>query len=133
MSEIQSIEQRKSRKQYSCQLCGKPIMPGKQYIHETYKGDNGFHTLRRHIHCDIMLKAYNTEYNFEEYYDDREVTETLWDELCKQICDEEQQDECDMCDLYSCELCQEKLLHPTVLGAAKDSVRDNYDWDHEKG
>lgn len=136
MIEVQSIEQRKARKQYICQLCGKPILKGRQYVHESFKGDNGFETLRRHIHCDAMLVAYNREINFDEYYDEREVTETLWDELCKQICDDEQRDECDMCDLYGCELCQNELLGkylPNMLGAAKDSVRDNYDWDNENG
>ena len=41
-----------------------------------------------------------------------------------------------MCDLYGCELCQNELLGkylPNMLGAAKDSVRDNYDWDNENG
>ena len=133
MVDIQRIEQKKARKRYECQLCGKPILPGNQYIHETFKGDEGFRTLRRHIHCDAMLNAYNSEYNFDEYYDEWEVTETLWDELCKQICDEDQRDECDMCDLYGCQLCQEKLLQPSILGAAKESVRDNYDWEAENG
>ena len=130
MIEMQNIVQRKARKKYKCQLCGKPIFPGREYVYETFKGDDGFRTLRRHIHCDAMLNVYNAELNFDEYYDEREVTETLWDELCKQLCDEEQRDECDMCDLYGCELSQNKLLGeyaPNMLGPAKDSVRDNYD------
>lgn len=135
MIEVQSIKQRKARKQYSCQLCGKPILKGCQYIFESFKGDNGFETLRRHIHCDAMLDVYNREYNADadEYYDEREVTETLWDELCKQICDEEQRDECDMSDLYGCELCQRKILNPSILGEVFQSVKDNYDWDAENG
>lgn len=136
MIEVQNIVQRKARKKYKCQLCGKPIFPGKEYIYETFKGDDGFQTLRRHIHCDAMLDVYNRELNFDEYYDEREVTETLWDELCKQLCDEDQRDECRMVDLYGCELCQNKLLGeyaPNMLGAAKDSVRDHYDWEHNDG
>lgn len=128
MFDLQSIHQKKARKRYQCHICGKAILPGKQYIHEKYLGDDGFKTLRRHIHCDAMLVVYNTELNFDEYYNDWEVTETLWDELCKQLCDEEQRDECSMCDLFACELCQEKLLGeyaPNMLGAAKQSVRDN--------
>ena len=73
----------------------------------------------------LMLQAYNSEYNFDEYYDECEVSETLWSELCKQICDEEQQDECSIDDLYACELCQRKLLPPSILGMAKQSVIDN--------
>lgn len=125
MVDVQRIEQRKARKRYECQLCGKAILPGREYIHETYKHDEGFRTVRRHIHCDAMLDAYNSEYNFDEYYDECEVSETLWSELCKQICDKEQQDECSMDDLYACELCQRKLLPPSILGAAKQSVIDN--------
>ena len=134
MIDVQSIEQRKARKQYICQLCGEPILKGVQYIHETFKGDDGFKTLRRHIHCDAMLGVYNREFNCEGYYDEDEVTETLWDELCKQICDEEQRDECGMCDLYACQLTQEKLLgkyNPGMLGAAKESARDNYVWEDD--
>ena len=133
MTEVISREQRKARKQHECHLCGKSILPECEYIHETYKGDNGFVTLRRHIHCDAMLDAYNSEYNPEEDYDEREVTETLWSELCKQLCDDQQLDECNMDDLYGCELCQRKLLPPSVLGAAKQSVKDNYDWDAMDG
>ena len=131
MIEVQNIVQRKARKRYICQLCGKAILPGRQYIYETFKGDNGFETLRRHIHCDALLDVYNSKYNFDEYYDEREVNETLWDEVCKTICNEEQRDECDMEDLYSCDLCQRKLLSPPILGAAIQSVKDNYDWEAE--
>lgn len=135
MFEMQSIKQKMARKRHPCQLCGKPILSGNEYIYETYKGDSGFVTVRRHIHCDAMLSVYNREFNCDEYYDECEVTETLWDELCKTICDEGQRDECDLCDLYACTLCQDKLLGKyaaNLLGAAKDSVRNNYDWDNEE-
>lgn len=125
MFDLQSINQRKARKRYECHLCGKAILPGNQYIHETFRGDDGFKTNRRHIHCDAMLYAYNSDYNCEGYYYENEVAETLWSEVCKQICSEEQQDECDMDDLFACELCQRKVLHPSIIGAAIQSVRDN--------
>lgn len=136
MFEVQNITQRKARKKYKCQLCGKPIFPGKEYIYETFKGDEGFQTLRRHIHCDAMLSVYNTELNYDEYYDEREATNTLYGELCEQLCDEDQREECHTVDLYGCELCQNKLLGeyaPHMLGAAKDSVRDHYDWENNDG
>ena len=133
MIECQNIEQRQARKKYSCQLCGKTIFPGKEYIHETFKGDNGFETLRRHIHCDAMLNVYNTEYNTDEYYNDNEVTDALWEEACEQICGEDQWGECRACDVYGCELAQQKLLPPHLLGAAKHSVRDHYDWERMDG
>ena len=125
MFDLQSINQKKARKRYECHLCGKAILPGNQYIHETFRGDDGFQTLRRHIHCDAILDAYNSDYNCDEYYDDNEVAETLWSEVCKRICSEERQDECDMSDLFACELCQRKVLHPSIIGAAIQSVRDN--------
>ena len=130
MFDVQSIKQRKAIKQYTCQLCGKPILKGGQYIHETFKGDGGFKVLRRHIHCDAMLGVYNREYNCDtEYYNDHEATEALWDEICKQICDKEQQNECSMCDLYGCELAQRKVLDGPILNAAIQSARDHYEWD----
>lgn len=132
MIDLQNINQRKARKRYVCDLCGKAILPGNQYIHETFRGDDGFQTLRRHIHCDAMLSVYNTEYNDDEYYNSDEVTNGLWDEVCERICEEEQWGECHACDVYACELAQRELLPQHLLGAAIQSVKDNYDWSAEE-
>lgn len=129
--EIQRVTQRKARKRHQCQLCGNDILPGCEYVHEAGKYEGRFYEFHRHIHCDAMLDAYNGNYNQEYEYTVDEVTSTLWLETCRILCGEEQRDECDPSDLYSCELCQRKLLHNTVLDAAIKSVRDNYDWDRE--
>ena len=74
-----------------------------------------------------MLHSYNSKYNQEEYYDEGEVAETLWEEVCKDICDERQRDAYNMLDLFACEKCQRKVLHPSVIGVAIQSVRENDD------
>jgi ribosomal protein S27E len=128
MVQFQSIEQRKARKKHECHLCGKPILPGCEYIHENFKNEGGKITsLKRHIHCDAMLDAYNEKFNTEEFYDEPEVLETIWQEVCKKICGEEQWEECfdDPSCMMSCELCQRELVHPSALGAAIQSVREN--------
>lgn len=129
MVEIQSIKQIKARKPYMCHLCGGRILAGNQYILEKYKDPNGFHTVKRHIHCDAILDVYNQKYNCEEFYHDEEVAETLWQEVCRNICDETQQEECSLSDLFSCELCQRKLLSSPILEEAIKSVKDNYVWE----
>lgn len=132
LPEFQSRRQRKARKRYECHLCGKAILPGCEYIHESYKQNEGMIvTLKRHIHCDAILDAYNEKFNTESYYDEEEVLQTIWSEVCKNLCDEEQEEDClsDPCCVFSCELCQKELLKQPALGAAIQSVKDNYDWD----
>lgn len=124
-------QQRISRKRYKCHLCGQDILSEKEYIYESVKYNGFINTFHRHIHCDAMLEACLTGDWPENEWDEDGVTEFLYEKLCKQICNEDQRDECSMLDLYGCELCQRKLLNPATLQAAIQSTRENHDWDNE--
>lgn len=128
MLEFSNIEQRKARKNHKCEMCGKPIYKGCEYIYESQKYDGKIHTYKRHIHCDAMLDACLTSiYPDIGEYDIDSVTDSIWNEVCCSVCGDEQRDECgeDWKCLYACEICQKKLLPPAMLGAAIQSVRDN--------
>lgn len=132
MLEFSRKEQRTARKNHRCELCGKPIFKGCEYIYESQKYDGEIHTYKRHIHCDAMLDAcLSTVYPDAGEYDVVSVTECIWDEVCGAICGEDQREECDedMACLFACELCQKKLLPPSLVGAAIQSVRDNTRWE----
>ena len=119
-------KQARAKQRYICHLCRKPILFGNQYMAETRKDERGYTTLHRHIHCDAMLEAYKRYYSDELYYSERQVTKVLREKLCKYICDEKQRGECGPEDVFACELSQERILSPTVMGAAKESVRENF-------
>lgn len=129
MEHLQRKQQR-SRKRHDCHLCGKQIAAGVEYIQDKYVADDKkIVTLKRHIHCDAMLQAYNSTYNDDDVYEEQDVMDTIWQEVCKDICGEEEREECfeDPACMYSCYLCQTKMLHPSILGAAVRSVRENYE------
>lgn len=127
MQEFYNIKQVKARKQYECQLCRASILPGREYVLEKMKIDGEFYTLRRHIHCDAILQVYIDKYCYEDCYDDEDVSDTIRREVCWKICGNDQEDECSMIPSrpYSCEICLKKMLNPSVLGAAVQSVLDN--------
>ena len=123
------IKQIRARKRHKCQLCGMDILPGREYVLEKGIYDGEYHTLRRHIHCDAILQVYIDEYCYEDCYDDEDVSDTIRLEACRKICGSDQADECFMIPSrpYSCEICLKKMLNPSVLGAALQSVQDNRD------
>lgn len=121
---ILTHEQRKARKQYKCHLCCENILKGNQYIYETYSYDGHIHTCHRHIHCDAMMDAWLSQYCQDECTFD-EIYYGIVEDVCQRICTYEETLECDYDNPYACEKCQRKLLDPSILGAAMQSVRDN--------
>ena len=120
-SNILTNRQRKARKQHICDLCGKPIPKGAEYIYTTFVCDCMICEEHRHIHCDAMMNAAFTEYDAESY---DECLEYIWEDTCETMCSFEQREECDLVTALSCEYCQECMLSPEILEAAKQSVRD---------
>ena len=132
-NEILKRHQYVASKRYQCGVCGKPILEGASYIVETQaRGTKQITTGRRHIHCDAMLEAYMKAEDPEDKKTVHEITEALWEKCCFKLCDENQRNECSMNDIYGCELCQEKMLPPLMVIAAKNSVIDNYGWEDEE-
>ena len=92
---------------------------------ETRQDERGYRSLHRHIHCDAMLEAYQRYYNDEYFYSESQVEKTLREKLCKYICDKDKRRGCSEKNVFTCELCQERILAPTVMGAVRDSVQEN--------
>lgn len=121
-ADILTYKQRKAKKPHKCDLCGKSILPGIEYIYTSYSYDGSIHDSRFHIHCDAMASAVLATGDFDEYnYDD--IAYWLWEIICEEKCSSEQREECDLSDTFSCEICQSKMLTSTILEAARQSVR----------
>ena len=116
--------QRKSRKRHKCHLCGKDILPGREYIIFKWRDENGFHELRRHIHCDAILEVYLGRWCVDYIYDDDDVKQAIDEEVCQKICGYDVWEDCDANNFW-CEKCQKHILDPTKLRAAIQSVKDN--------
>lgn len=123
MLEFVRKDQYRARKDYPCHLCGETIRKGAEYIYEVNKYDGLVSDYRRHIHCDALLDAWAAETGDDEYTDE-EIGEFLYDQVCS-CCPYIEEDECDKTPCFSCEIVQEALLTPTMLAAAKQSVREN--------
>ena len=130
MLEFDRVEQRKARKKYACQLCGKPILCGAEYIYESLKYDGNIATLRRHIHCDALLDVVLPRLPDTGEYSDEAVTEELRDTCAalheKGVCEGADYDVCEDCDCYGCYLVlKEELKNPVIYYAAIQSVQNN--------
>ena len=123
--DILTREQRKSRKEHRCCLCGETIVKGAEYIYISYIFDGHIYTDKLHIHCDAMWDAWIARHGNGGEYTHEEVLEGILEDICEQICDENQLMKCSMTTSLSCELCQRKLLDPGILESAIQSVRDN--------
>lgn len=123
MLEFQRVEQYRARKDYKCDLCGKTICKGRQYVYEVQKFYGDLQEIRRHIHCDALLDAYLCETGADEYTADS-VSDYACDLVCSG-CQFGQEDECDKTPCFSCEIVHKALLTPTMLNAARQSVREN--------
>lgn len=119
MSDMNKQAQVKARKKHICELCRRPILPGDEYIRQTWT-DCGWHTAARHIHCDAVLDgvmrlsgAWNEEYSPEEI---REDVRMYVCELCEYYGDCQK-------DPYACEIVLANLVNPAWLHAAHESAR----------
>lgn len=114
-------EQRKSRKPHKCDLCGESIPKGTEYVYVTYVYDGHIYEEHRHIHCDAVMDEAFVKYGAESY---DECFYSIWECICEQMCTFEKRKECDLTTPLSCEICQERLLPPQILEAARQSVRN---------
>lgn len=101
MATLYERRQVTARRPHKCHLCGETIPPGVQYIREKWR-DDGFHEVKRHVHCDALLDEYLNEYFFcgGEYTDD-EVWEWIRDK-CLELCGYDEREDCER-NPFSCE------------------------------
>lgn len=122
MSEFIHVTQRKARKTHICDLCHEPILPGSEYIHTTGQGAEGFFTDRTHIHCDAIINDYTTDGAYDGYFDVEEIKEQYARKGCAGCLKSgEYGDECEI-DPVCCPEAAMRVLHPTVLPAALESI-----------
>lgn len=125
MRYIADTTQQKARKIHFCNDCGKPILPGCEYINTRISHNGKKVSKKEHIHCDAVINAYCAETGNEVCYE-------RLDPVCKWICDEvcvkcKYADECTIGgqEMFSCRHVLTRILSPTVLSAALQSAKDN--------
>lgn len=125
MSKPAEVTQRKAKKIHYCADCGKPILPGSEYICVHGRQNGGHFYRKEHIHCDAVINAYCGAMGCEVYYERLDgVVAWIRDEVCAKCADRES------CgaggqDTFSCSVVLRRVLAPTVLYAALQSVREN--------
>ena len=124
MGELCSITQRKAKKTHICNICGKRICPGSEYVFARSGQDGRFWYNKQHIHCDAIASAYTQEYGGIEQVDN--VIDWLIDKVCI-VCPERVTCDAGMWDVFACEIIHKNVLPATLLAAAKESVRRNDD------
>lgn len=115
--------QHRAAREYTCDLCGRTIRKGVQYVYEVSKYNGMLNDFRRHIHCDALLHAWSAETGGGEYTVE-EIGDFLRDGVCSH-CDLFEMDECDQTECFSCDGVLGALLRPAELAAAKESVLEN--------
>lgn len=127
MSEICSVIQRKARKTHFCDVCGKPIIPGSEYLAIKSAQDGRFWQNKEHIHCDALLDAYARQTGLELDFGRLDMV-VSW--LCANACSECLcENSCRLAgqDIFGCTAALRRVLQPTVLHSALESVKANID------
>lgn len=119
MATLYERRQVTANRPHKCHLCGEAIPPGVVYIREKWR-DDGFHEVKRHIHCDALLDEFLSGNSFVgEYYDD-EVWEWIRDR-CMELCGGDKREDCE-CNPYSCERMIESITNINSRLAAVESL-----------
>lgn len=125
MTELANVTQRRARKIHYCSDCGKPILPGSEYLSVKGMDCGQFFYEKEHIHCDALINAYCAANDREVFYDRLdEVVEWLRDTACTECL---RAGECTRGgqDTFACTTALMKVLPPSLLFAALQSVRES--------
>lgn len=125
---IYTITQRKARKTHTCSICGRAVLPGREYIEFKSLDGNRYRFNRIHIHCDVLMNEYiNQTGNMLEWDETDRLVEWLVTKACV-VC--ERSDDCRRAtnNCLSCDLAIRQVVAETMLNAALRSVREN-DWE----
>ena len=135
-------EQNVARMRHWCHVCEKDIFPGSQYIRDTFREGKKHLAACRHIHCDAMLSAWTKECCSTKLIEEHqhiccEDIMQVWvqDKVCRNCektylsnltnCDGEKRCLSNVRDIVTCKQCIDKILPPSVVGAALQSIREN--------
>ena len=122
-------EQSIARTRHICHVCTKDILPGSQYIRDTFREGKKHLAVCRHIHCDAMLSAWAKECCSTKLIEEHqhvccEDIMQAWvrDQVCRNC---EKDCPSDVGDIVTCKRCIDKILPPSVVGAALQSIRES--------
>lgn len=121
--ECYTVEQRKGRKDYVCQLCGEKIRKGTEHIYESGRYGGEFFSNRRHIWCDALFNAYFDDGGDNEYTED-DILEFVRDVCCS--CALWHEDECEA-NPWKCPIVLERRLDENMARVAKASIKEQED------
>ena len=124
MREVCEVTQRRARKVHICDICGKRIYPGCEYISVRSAQNGRFWYSKQHIHCDALASAYTKKKGGIEQME--HVAEWLRDEVCES-CPERETCEAGKYDTFACEIVHKSVLPATLLAAAMESAMRNDD------
>lgn len=122
-------EQNVARMRHWCHVCEKDIFPGSQYIRDTFGEGKKHLTVCRHIHCDAMLSEWAKECCSTKLIEEHkhiccEDLMQAWvrDRVC---CNCKKDCLSNVGDIVTCKQCIDKILPPSVVGAALQSIRES--------
>ena len=122
MSDMFTQNQHTARKDYVCNVCSRAIEKGSEYIlWKSFIGGT-WSKARVHVHCDAFVNEYTTQSWYDGYFDRDLVIEWIKEECCAK-CDDWDEDEGCEKSAICCERAVCLMLHPTVQGAAIESIR----------
>lgn len=85
-----------------------------------------------HIHCDALADEYAAKPYFDGYLNTAEVQDWMQDEACKRCPKWDIDEHCEK-NVFFCDEAMRKLLHPTVVSAAIESIKQSIGGlDHEQ-
>ena len=121
MSDMFFQSQHTARKEYVCEVCGIAIGKGDEYIlWKSYTGGT-WEKGRVHIHCDAFVDEYTRQETYDGYYDRESVAEWIQEECCMKCPEWDEMEGC-VKSPFCCEHAAVQMLHPTVHGAAIESM-----------
>lgn len=123
MKEYYREDQVQARKRHACELCGRSILPGRQYVYLTATREGRRVHEKRHIHCHLLAVAASESLEGVA----EEPMMAIFRYVCLRQCPDGQAEVCaaEPSRIFACAKTIKQLLEPNLVGAALDSVRDN--------
>lgn len=124
MRDLYRSRQLKARKLHFCDLCYQAIAPGTQYIYTVSRINGTVWPNKMHVHCDAIQQAFMSAPEFDGNFTSSNIAVWYATQAC-QPCPKWIGDD-GVCGLgvFACPEAAKKVLNPTVLGAALESIRE---------
>lgn len=113
------VTQRKARKAYYCDMCGRVISSGCEYISRKRQKRGKFWYERVHIHCDAAIEDYCTLHGAEDDYALEDVKTWYKKHACAGC-----EDSCGI-DPLNCPKAAGEMLPLNVLGRVFESMNES--------